>query len=68
VTTRSACRILGATLWQLVYLIRTNRLPPPPKIEGRLVWGPEDLARARVALAGLKRCGPRPRLQEVAHA
>jgi hypothetical protein len=68
VSTRKVSRLLGATLWQLRNLIRYGRIPRPHKEEGRFDWTPDDLMRARAALATVKRCGPRPRLEEVACA
>jgi hypothetical protein len=47
-------------VWQIVYLLRTRRVPPPPKVEGRLTWTAEDLPRLRDELAKVRRCG-RPR-------
>ena len=65
--TRQVRRLLHATEWQLRFLIRCGRIPVPAKVEGRFDWTVDDIERARAALATVKSCGPRPRL-EVAHA
>ncbi len=50
--TTVAARELGATYSQLHNLIRNGKLVPPPKdTSGDLIWGDEDIERARQALA-----------------
>jgi hypothetical protein len=55
-TTREAARQLGVTYTQLHYLINTNRMPAPRKnVSGGYEWLPEDIERARVALANWRK-------------
>jgi hypothetical protein len=56
VTTRDASRILGVPVYALYWLLRCDRIPPPPKTTtGDYDWQPEDLERARAALARRRR-------------
>jgi hypothetical protein len=55
-------RDLGVTYWVLYFLIRSCKIPPPPKDEiGEYVWSPDDVARAREALKTVLKVGPRPK-------
>jgi hypothetical protein len=50
--TRSAARQLGTTQHNLLTAIARNKFEPPAKDEsGRYLWTPEDIARARQAMA-----------------
>jgi hypothetical protein len=54
--TSGAADALGVPYWLLHQLIRERRLPPPPKdSSGDYVWLPQDVERARAALAA-RRC------------
>jgi hypothetical protein len=48
---------LGTTYHKLISLVRFKKLNPPPQKDssGDYVWGAEDLARARQALAAGRR-------------
>jgi hypothetical protein len=56
--TPAVARLLGVPSWRLSSLIRWGRIEAPAKdSSGDYVWLPEDVARARQALAG-KNGGP----------
>jgi hypothetical protein len=63
--TGAAADALGVPESDLHYLVRRKRIPPPPKdSSGDYVWLPDDLDRARAALASVRR----HRRKEAAHA
>jgi hypothetical protein len=50
--TPEAARALGVPYWRLSDAIRRGALTPPQKdSSGDYVWGPDDIERARAALA-----------------
>lgn len=60
-STRQAAAALGCTYWQLWCLLRDRIIDPPRhKIARIFAWTPEDIARARAALAVRRHVG-RPR-------
>jgi hypothetical protein len=51
--TPAAADLLGVGYWRLIGLLRSKRLPRPQKdSSGDYLWTPEDIERARRALAG----------------
>jgi hypothetical protein len=51
-----AARVLGVTYHQLIGLLRFNKIAPPARdSSGDYVWLPEDLERARQALAARRK-------------
>jgi hypothetical protein len=51
--TPAAADLLGVGYWRLIGLLRSKRLAPPQKdSSGDYLWTPEDIERARQALAG----------------
>ncbi len=49
--TPEAARAAQASIWQMYYLVRTNKIPAPPKdSSGDYIWGARDVEAARRAL------------------
>ncbi|HKB39263.1 MAG TPA: hypothetical protein VKD72_22685 [Gemmataceae bacterium] len=53
-------RKLAVSYGRVMDLIRHGRIPPPQKdVSGDYIWSPEDVERARVALATARRGRPK---------
>jgi hypothetical protein len=58
--TPAVARLLGVPYWRLSSLIRWGRIEAPAKdSSGHYVWLPDDVERARQALAGQQGGPPR---------
>ena len=59
--TPAAADALGVGYWRLIGLLRSKRLPAPQKdSSGDYLWTPEDIERARQALAVRRVGGQHP--------
>lgn len=58
VNTLGAAKLLGVSYYSLVGLMRSGGVPRPAKdASGNFAWGPDDVERAREAIAGRRRRG-----------
>jgi hypothetical protein len=63
--TPAAARLLGVTYHRLIGLVRFGKISPPAKDDsGDYAWSPDDMERARAALAAV----PARRRAEPSHA
>jgi hypothetical protein len=60
--TRQLCESLDVSHDVIMNALRRRKIQPPAKdCSGDYIWGPEDIAAARAALAVDRRYGPRAR-------
>jgi hypothetical protein len=64
-STPEAAHALSSTYGKVIRLVITKRIPTPRRFAGQYAWTANDLAAARIALAGVKRGRPKKQQREL---